>query len=278
MSATIQTKQVQMSVDAQSSQMFAAAKKGNWKMIEELIEAGFNVNASDLDDQTLLLVAIRSLEMMEDEPAHWSNIAVFHHVAYLLIHGADPNSKDNTLCQYPLNEAIIRGKIDIVKALLQYGADPNRLIDDPNCPFDGTALHVAAYMGETEIAYLLLKNMADVNARGSAGQTPLHAAALDGRLNVAEVLISHGADINAICLQSKNNYLQYETPLHLSVAFLHPGMVHFLLSKGAIIDKKNCCGFTPLDMAQSGLFRALVFDYDVFTKNVNAILAELKRV
>ena len=45
-------------------------------------------------------------------------------------------------------------------------------------------LHEAANYGYDEIVMVLLKNGANVNARGMDGDTPLHDAAVNGHLQV----------------------------------------------------------------------------------------------
>lgn len=84
----------------------------------------------------------------------------------------------------------------LVELFLEEGADLNEKNEDGN-----TALHVAAYNGETEIVRLLLDRGADVTARGTLGITPLHAVAgcrRGGALPIAKLLICHGADKNAL--------------------------------------------------------------------------------
>ena len=58
-----------------------------------------------------------------------------------------------------------------------------------------TPLHLAAWQGHVDIVRLLLDRGADVNARGDGGRTPLHYAAYWGHLDVVELLIEEGADV-----------------------------------------------------------------------------------
>jgi ankyrin repeat protein len=76
-----------------------------------------------------------------------------------------------------------------------------------------TPLHLAACVGSTEAAALLLKHKADPNARTTsraaapvgpmgprfalAGNSPLHLAAMAGQADVLAVLLKAGALINA---------------------------------------------------------------------------------
>ncbi|KJP87631.1 hypothetical protein AK88_02659 [Plasmodium fragile] len=65
-----------------------------------------------------------------------------------------------------LHYACDRGYLDIVKVLIEYGADVNA--DDS---FGDTALHIAAYSGKTDIIKYLTSVGADVNRKNSEGLT-----------------------------------------------------------------------------------------------------------
>lgn len=70
----------------------------------------------------------------------------------------------------PLSAAAERNHVEIVKHLLDAGADPN-LDDGPNCP-RGYALWAAAHFGFFEIARMLLDAGADPNADVESSGTP----------------------------------------------------------------------------------------------------------
>ena len=63
-----------------------------------------------------------------------------------------------------------------------------------------TPLHCATWKGQREVAALLIKAGADVNAHNNNdhwGTTPLHAAAHANQAAIAQLLMDHGADLNA---------------------------------------------------------------------------------
>jgi len=70
------------------------------------------------------------------------------------------------------------------------------LIKKGTKPGDYT-LHFAVKEGEVEIVKLLIDGGANVNAKGERGYTPLHMVVYEGKLEIAKFLIEKGADINA---------------------------------------------------------------------------------
>ncbi|OGW17046.1 MAG: hypothetical protein A2X56_13405 [Nitrospirae bacterium GWC2_57_13] len=98
----------------------------------------------------------------------------------------------------PLATAAYKGRTDVVKELLDKGADANErsgcgLGWDPNV----TALTCAAHGGHMESVKVLVGRGADVNARSRDGWTPLISAAYAGNADIAKLLIEKGADIDS---------------------------------------------------------------------------------
>ncbi|PLB53433.1 ankyrin, partial [Aspergillus steynii IBT 23096] len=57
-----------------------------------------------------------------------------------------------------------------------------------------TALHLAARTGHYNIAELLVKEGANLEARDNDGWVPLYGAAIEGHTHIVELLLAHGAD------------------------------------------------------------------------------------
>ena len=75
--------------------------------------------------------------------------------------------------------AAFKGQLETVKLLQSKGGEINK---------DGwTALHYAAFQGQTPVAKYLIDNKADINAKAPNGVTPLMAAARNGHYEVDQV-------------------------------------------------------------------------------------------
>jgi len=135
-----------------------------------------------------------------------------------------------------IHDAVKRGDLEKVKALLK---------DNPNLVFSkddshgATPLHIAAFIGRTDVAELLLANKADVNAKDINGLTPLHVAAGYGHKDVANLFLANKANVNA-----KSNSGQ--TPLHMAAGGGYVDVVQLLLASESNVDAKDDNGFTPL--------------------------------
>lgn len=95
----------------------------------------------------------------------------------------DGLDKANRHGRTALMEAIVHGRVDMVKALLEAGAK-NQFFD----VFGMTPLHLAAQGGHAEIVRLLLEHGADVNARHPEGATALALAQAAGRADIVQLL------------------------------------------------------------------------------------------
>lgn len=140
----------------------------------------------------------------------------------------------------PLHYAAEKGLSDIVKLLMENGADANQPGQKGM-----NALHVACNNNQIEIVKLLkeLNVTLDISAVDEAGNSPLHYAASNGSLRCTEFLLNNGANINAT--NSK-----MATPIMMSVLFAQENMVEILMNnKECDINHQDCKGETCLHWA-----------------------------
>lgn len=142
-----------------------------------------------------------------------------------------------------LFEAASFGDLDRITELLAY--DP-ALVDAISG--DGfTALHFAAFFGQTEAARLLVNHGADVDAHGRGWMTgtALNSAATAGHIDAARVLLAAGADPDA---RQSGGW----TPLHAAVRRGGADLATMLLVAGADPAAVNDEGRSVLDLARDG--------------------------
>ena len=123
--------------------------------------------------------------------------------------------------------AALKGDIESVTLLLQYGAEPDGgFTATAETANRSTPLHQAASNGYVEIVELLLERGADPNLVTFDGTAPLHEAAKAGHLEIARRLVERGADVNALTAMG-------EPPLHFAKKHQHEALATYLKDHGA---------------------------------------------
>ena len=246
--------------------LFYAAAGGHIKAVEALLSLGADLNAVDELDlkpyrvaathsawqalgghDTTLHSALRSTEV--------SDLTVVF-VAHLL--HADPtvvNLPDQQGAP-PLVLAVLAGRTDIVRALLERGADVN-LASSPSPP--GDARHRA---NATSVV-----KQGSTEALATGPRTPLFAAAERGDLELMQLLIDAGANpdgrnplrVEKSTARSSQNGMTGKTasdgngggdaPLHLAAEEDNVAVLTLLLDSGAQIDARNASQQTALTIA-----------------------------
>ena len=149
-----------------------AAKKGDTAAITAALDAGANVNDPD-GFATPLYYAVSRQHL---------------DAAKLLIdRGADVNV-GSKISGPPLKAAVAKSKPELITLLLAHGADPNLTVGDQ------TALHEAVRRGCLECVKALVAVGADVNAPGAdlVARTPIHLARFYDYSEISEYLMANG--------------------------------------------------------------------------------------
>ncbi|MBU6365644.1 MAG: ankyrin repeat domain-containing protein [Gemmatimonadetes bacterium] len=125
----------------------------------------------------------------------------------------------------PVADAAMRGDLAAVRALVQQGERADAAQGDGM-----TALHWAAFHGDSAMAVVLLRAKASLAAATRVGaHTPLHVAARQGQASVARVLLRAGADVAGRTAEGA-------TPLHVAALAGDTGVIGALLRRGAAVD------------------------------------------
>jgi uncharacterized protein len=170
----------------------------------------------------------------------------------LLAKGVSPDTRDKD--GYPaLAWAALRGHTEIVRALLDQGADPN--LRDQIAGYTPLMHSVSKSKVDTNlpVIQLLIARGAEVNARDNGDFSPLMRAAQYNETSAAvEELVSRGADVNA---KSRNGW----TPLLIAIQSGRSDSVRFLLGKGADSNAREPMrGLSALAFARKGRQETIV--------------------
>ncbi|KAL9010821.1 MAG: hypothetical protein Q9180_009256, partial [Flavoplaca navasiana] len=111
----------------------------------------------------------------------------------LIDRGINVNARDE-LCRTALHVAIFNGDEDLALTLLQYGAEINHKTSAGK-----TALHMAIFQYHTEVALALLQRDAEVDIQDNLGLTALHVASITGQSRIADTLLSRRAMVDPKC-------------------------------------------------------------------------------
>ena len=152
-------------------------------------------------------------------------------------------------CCTPLFLAAARGHLDVLRCLIENGADINASTTD-NC----TPLMIAIENGKINVATFLIERGANVDLKDDRGDTALHYAVsryilhnCNDSLKVCSCLIKHGADVNG-CNNNKgpNNR---RTPLMIASRYGRVDVMTLLIKHGADVNLQDKNGETALHYA-----------------------------
>ncbi|KAF8791198.1 Ankyrin-1 like protein [Argiope bruennichi] len=248
-----------------------ASHQGRFETCRTLLDMGADPNATDNRGQTPLLLAAENdhsevvklfLQLKPDlvSKASSSGITCAHIAAQkgsvAVIKGLmkfDPKlvttarSKNNSTA---LHQAASGGNADVVKVLLESGANPTDETDEGY-----TALHLAAKYGHVEVLHALKSAMSWRYASKKTGLTALHIAASYGQEDfVREMLTQVPATIPSERPTESPEADYGFTPLHMAARYGREDVVRMLLnSAGVQVDASTAVEATmPLHLAARG--------------------------
>ncbi|PAA49732.1 hypothetical protein BOX15_Mlig000214g4 [Macrostomum lignano] len=135
------------------------------------------------------------------------------------------------ICSYLLHSAELEGEGFLKRYINRKDMENN------------TCLHSAVQNECIDVAEVLLKKGAFVNACNTGHETPLHLAARTGSTAMVELLIRHGASLNALDTDR-------QTALHKAANFNQNDLLKYLLEiDSSVIDAKDREENTPLLLA-----------------------------
>ena len=238
--------------------LYCAAAGGNEAIIETLLSSGLDIDSRDNDGTTPSMVAAAkgqektvNLLLSKGADPHIKNfigLNLLHAAAEggntshtlivrsILSFDIDINSKDDESSTTPLMIAVMENHVEVVKYLLQKGADISLTVGSEK----RNALHTASEHGSIAAIELLLSHGLSVNSRDGKGNTPLMCAAAFGQIESVNCLLKHGADPS---LKGKGGW----SLLHYAAQSGNVIIIETMLSKGLDIDSRGeTLGLTPL--------------------------------
>jgi ankyrin repeat protein len=215
-----------------------AAMNGDLPLVKRLIEAGADSNR-EIKRETALSAALSEnqtavVDYLESLGAHSPPVTTLFYASQngdvarakkALAAGAEAGQTSGPFGQTPLMAAARKGHAEIVKLLLDHGANPNQRLKESCALFDAVASERGLAVFE-----LLVAAGADVLAK-HYDETLLMAAARGGGLAIVQRLVELGADVNA---RDKNFNL---TALDLAKTAKHQDVVDYLDGLGAKSDR-----------------------------------------
>ncbi|MCP4570842.1 MAG: hypothetical protein GY838_00675 [bacterium] len=158
-------------------------------------------------------------------------------VRELLASGADPGEAEPQAGFTPLHLCVYLGQLDLAPLLVEAGAD----LDARN-PMGLSPLDLAVFVGNDQAVSFFVAQGAGLEGDGQSGPRPLAFAAGRGHAGIVELLLEGGARADAVNSEG-------ETAVLVAAVAGHADVVSVLLDKGAPIDVTGRHGLTLLQRA-----------------------------
>ncbi len=169
----------------------------------------------------------------------------------LLLAGANPNQKvefyQDDIDVYPIHYASIKLKLDLIKILIEKGADVSKVAvfrdevggsgkDVEHFTYNHTALSLALQIAKGKAEHLecikyLLKSGCDPNTPVDPRDIPLYTAIKKSWFGAVKALLEHGADMNYPGID--NSEMRVEPAVHQAIYNGSIGILQLLFDHGA---------------------------------------------
>jgi ankyrin repeat protein len=170
------------------------------------------------------------------------HIAVEYNISNLINYIIKKYNQDIDLQDYlawtPLHWAAWLNNSDIISILIKNGANI-----DAKGKNNETPIYLAAFKGNIEAVKILLDNKANVEIKTILGNAPLHMASYNEHIEVISMMLSHKADIDI------RTDVRYNSALHIAAWHGKIKSAVYLLDNGSDINAKTVNGCTPLHRA-----------------------------
>jgi ankyrin repeat protein len=260
-----------------------AARQGHFEAVHSLLENGASINELSGDKTTPLMMAVinghfdLAMDLLERGADPKLATAAGGTPLYRVV---DLQWAPKSFYPQPNARQERIGYLDLMKALLAHGANPNVRLSanlwytgygfelDGVDPAGATPFWRAAQVGDIDAMRLLVAAGANPNIQTTEGVTPLLVAAGDGFHGNDAVTVPYGrmpavkylieechADVNATdrkagdATSTAHTNSRAYTPLHGAAARGDNEMVLYLVSKGARVDLVGRNGVTVADIA-----------------------------
>jgi ankyrin repeat protein len=227
-------------------------------MARFLLDRGASVSATDGAGYTPLhgaTLAVATISTMGRDRSAYGN-------------GRAVRNKAATPVAAPAVEKLEQA-LDMVKRLLDAGADPNRQTLYPTsgpvgdvrinpAPPGSSPFHIAADSDCLPLVRMLADRGANPNLLRKDGHTPFSVAVLSTDVTIVKEMVARGADIS-MRFSPTDHYAdpvkpislprQNQTIMHIAAGAGAVEVIEFLYSRGARLDGRNSMGETPLALA-----------------------------
>ena len=214
------------------SPLYIASEWGQWIVVKTLIDLGAQVNVTHESDRWSPLIVA-------------ANSGNARTVRALLEKDANPNLPGPGDQDTSLWFAAMRGEsVDCVRALLEYGANPNHEFIQPPLVVEICSSSDISLEKKIGILDALIDNSLpiDINKVDSNGTSGLMWAATTGDTALVEWLLSHNANVH-----TTNN--ESYSALYFAVINGHQEVIRKLLAVGAPVDIVTSAGETLLQLS-----------------------------